>query len=221
MFTSIRLTAANTVILLVLAFRPIAAQEATAGFQNVVTSARAANSVAPLTISSADLAAALSAPTASDGQDAAAPPPRAFEYSDAYRLRAKVHKVASIATLPLFGAEVIVGQKLYNNPQDGPKGAHGALAAGIGTLFGINSVTGVWNLMEARKDPNHSTKRWVHGLLMLGADAGFVATAALGPHEERFEPSQGSKATHRAVAFSSMGVATVGYLVMLLGGGGQ
>ena len=132
-----------------------------------------ASVVAPLALSTEAVAAAT--------QDAAAPPSKAFEYSDAYHTRAKIHKYASFATLPLFVTEGILGQSLYNDPTSGKKTAHLAVATGIGTLFGINTVTGVWNLVEARKDPKGSTRRWVHGLLMLGADAGFLATAATGP----------------------------------------
>lgn len=151
-------------------------------------------------------------------EPASSPPPKAYEFSDAYRVRAKIHKISSFATLPLFGTEAFLGQSLYNNPTSAKKDAHLAVAAGIGTLFGINTVTGVWNLVEARKDPKGRGKRWVHGLLMLGADAGFLATAALGPgDDDRFESEGGSRSTHRAVAFTSIGVATAGYLVMLLG----
>jgi len=152
-----------------------------------------------------------------DPQQGSAPPPVAFEHRDGYRLRGKVHRIASFATLPLFGAEAFVGQSLYNNPTSTKKDAHLALAAGIGTLFAVNTVTGVWNLIEARKDPNRRTQRLVHGILMLAADAGFLATAALGPESE-FGESEGSRSTHRAMAFTSISLASAGYLVMLLGG---
>src|SRR3954467_9949476 len=127
----------------------------------------------------ASTAAAQLAPV--QDQQASAPPAVVIEYSDAYRLRAKIHKIASFTTLPLFAAEGVVGQKLYNariNLEDTNtlKSTHLALAAGIGGLFGVNTVTGVWNLIESRHDPNHRTIKWVHGLLMLGADAGFLAT---------------------------------------------
>jgi len=145
-----------------------------------------------------------------------APVPQAFDYSDAYRLRAKIHKVSSLGTLPLFAAEGIIGQSLYSKPTSGKKDAHLAVAAGIGALFAVNSVTGVWNLVEARKDPSHRKRRLLHGLLMLGADAGFVTTAALGPSSEHGEVSD-SRGAHRAAAFTSIGLATTGYLVMLLG----
>lgn len=147
----------------------------------------------------------------------APPPPVAFEYSDGYRLRAKIHKLASFATLPLFGAEAIVGQSLYSDPTDGKKNAHLAIAGGMGALFAVNTVTGVWNLVEARKDPVHRTRRMAHGLLMLAADAGFLTTAALGPESEHGEV-EGSRGMHRAVAFTSIGLATAGYLMMLFGG---
>jgi hypothetical protein len=148
---------------------------------------------------------------------ATAPPPVAVEYSDAYRLRAKIHKVSSFATLPLFGAEAIIGQSLYSDPTQGKKDAHLVTAAGIGALFAVNTTTGVWNLIEARKDPLHRSRRLAHGLMMLAADAGFLATAALGPESEH-GTSEGSRATHRAVAFSSIGLATASYAIMLFGG---
>jgi hypothetical protein len=147
---------------------------------------------------------------------ASAPPPKAFEYSDAYKTRAKIHKISSFATLPLFATEAVLGQSLYSNESSGKKDAHLVVAGAIGGLFGVNTVTGVWNLVEARNDPNHRGRRLAHGLLMLGADAGFLATAALGPNSER-GVRQESASTHRAVAFTSLGVATAGYLVMLFG----
>jgi hypothetical protein len=125
--------------------------------------------------------------------------------------------VSSFATLPLFGTEAILGQSLYTDPSSSKKSAHLAVAGGIGALFAVNTVTGVWNLVEARNDPNKRGRRLLHGIMMLGADAGFLATAALGPESEHGE-IEGSRSTHRAVAFTSIGVASAGYLVMLLGG---
>jgi hypothetical protein len=179
---------------------PLSATNATA--QSV---AATAGSIAAAT----DLAPAAAQPTV--------PPAVAFEYSDGYRLRAKIHKVSSFATLPLFGAEAIIGQSLYSNPTQGKKDAHLATAAGIGALFAVNTTTGVWNLIEARNDPNHRGRRLAHGLMMLAADAGFLATAALGPESEH-GTVEGSRSAHRAVAFTSIGLATASYLIMLFGG---
>ena len=156
-------------------------------------------------------------------QGASAPPAQVIEYSDAYRVRAKIHKMASIATLPLFAAEGFVGESLYNNPTDGKRNAHLAIATGIGGLFGVNTVTGVWNLVESRHDPNHRTIKWVHGILMLASDAGFLATAATGPggRERRsfdLTTYENNRTLHRTLAFTSISTATAGYLIMLFGG---
>jgi hypothetical protein len=140
------------------------------------------------------------------------------EYSDGYKTRAKIHKIASIATLPLFVANYFVGQNLYDHPgeENSQKGLHGFLGASTGVLFGLNSVTGIWNLYEGRKDPNHRARRMTHGILMLVASAGFVATAAMTPDSEgSYQSYVDGRSRHRTVALSSMGVATASYLMML------
>jgi hypothetical protein len=169
------------------------------------------------------LATVAGSPLTLHGTDDQAAAPRrvvAFEYSEGYKTRAKIHKIASFATLPLFAATWYYGQKLYDNPgeSDSNKGAHAFLGASTGVLFGINSVTGVWNLMEARKDPSHRTKRTIHGILMLAADAGFLATALTIPDNEGdYQTYQDNRSTHRTVAITSMAIATVGYVMMLFG----
>jgi hypothetical protein len=163
--------------------------------------------------------AAVTAVDETQGQPAR---PVAIEYSDAYETRAKIHRVASFATLPLVGTELILGQSLYNSGSTGVRAAHIAVGTGIVGLFGVNTVTGVWNLWEGRTNPAGRTKRLIHGLLMIGADTGFAATAMTGPHRSRngvpsqtFETNAG---THRTIAITSISLATTGYLVMLLGG---
>ena len=139
--------------------------------------------------------------------------PMAFEYSDAYNTRRKIHMIASYATIPLFAAQYWAGEKLFDDSDDSSaKSLHGALTIGIASLFAVNTVTGVWNLWEARKDPNGRTRRLVHGLLMLGADAGFAATGALAPDGD----DDSRRSTHRNVAISSMGVAAASYVYMLV-----
>ena len=146
-------------------------------------------------------------------QPASPRPTVVANYSDAYVTRRKIHLYASFATAPLFVAQYFVGQKLYDEGgSDGARGAHSALGVGIGALFGVNTVTGVWNLWEARHDPNGRRRRLIHGISMLGADAGFVATGLLAPGDE----GGGSRSTHRAVALTSMGVAAGSYVYMLL-----
>jgi hypothetical protein len=141
--------------------------------------------------------------------------PQAFEYSDAYNTRRKIHLIASYATIPLFVGQYIAGEKLYDgNGGSTARSAHGALAGGLAALFAVNTVTGVWNLWEARKDPNGKTRRLVHGLLMLGADAGFAATAAMAPDDDEGRVSS-NRSTHRNVAIASMGASAASYLYML------
>ena len=165
-------------------------------------------------------------PEPAAGQTAPPVHAAAITYSDGYLLRAKIHKYASFATLPLFATEVALGQSIYNDPTNAEsrKGAHIAVGTGIIGLFGVNAVTGVWNMVEDRHNSQGHKLRLIHGLLMLTANAGFVATAATGPHEHEAEgrhfatvPSESDKALHRGLAIGSMAVGTVGYTIMLFG----
>lgn len=153
--------------------------------------------------------------------DPQTPAPRvaAFEYSDAYKTRAKIHKYASFATLPLFATEYALGQSIYNTSSSGKKSAHIAVGTGIIGLFGVQAVTGVWNMVEAHKDPHGSKRRLVHGILMLASGAGFAITPMVAPSShDRFENSGGNRSLHRNVALTSIGIGTAGYLTMLFGG---
>ncbi len=147
--------------------------------------------------------------------------PKAREYSPGFYTRLSIHKYASYATIPLFGAEYFVGQKLYNDTTtrgSSLKGVHSALALGIGALFAVNTVTGVWNLWEQRQEPAGRARRYVHAFLMLASDAGFLATAATAPGGRDRVPGQraAGASTHRTLAMTSFSAATVGYLLMLI-----
>jgi hypothetical protein len=145
------------------------------------------------------------------------PRAKAFEYSHGYEVRRKIHVYASVATLPLFVTQVVLGQKLYDQTaSDSVRTAHVAVASSIAALFGVNTVTGVWNLKEGWKNPTHRGRRLAHGLMMLGADAGFVATGLLAPDRDNPEEFLDKRGTHRAVALTSMGIATASYLMMLI-----
>jgi hypothetical protein len=160
------------------------------------------------------------APVAAPAQTPVSKPAPVVEYSDAYQTRAKIHKIGSFAMLPLAGAEYLLGTSVYNGNID-KKGAHVAVGATIGGLFAVNTVTGVWNLVESRHDPNGRTKRWIHALLMMTADAGFLATATITPESERRLQLTGgvdsNRSLHRTLALTSLTVGTVGYLIMLIG----
>ena len=142
--------------------------------------------------------------------------PAAIQYSEFYNTRRKIHMIASWATIPMVIGESIAGQKLYDgNGSESAKSAHGAFTAGLAALFGINSVTGVWNLWEGRHDPNGKTRRIVHSALMLGADAGFVVAASLAPDDDDGSFTS-DRSAHRNVAITSMAVATASYIYMLV-----
>ena len=82
----------------------------------------------------------------------------AIEYSDAYSTRQTIHKISSMAMLPLFAAQYVSGQQLMLHGADAApwaRSSHGVLAGAVGTLFAVNTVTGGLNLWEGRKDPNH------------------------------------------------------------------
>lgn len=92
---------------------------------------------------------------------------------------------------------------------------------GIIGLFGVNTVTGAWNMFgEGWQEKEGRTLRLVHGLLMMAADVGFVDTWATGPHSGRLRTAlnfENQKTTHRSVVIASISVGSAGYLLMLLG----
>jgi hypothetical protein len=163
----------------------------------------------------------LAVPSTLFEQDTAQQPvhPAAIEHSDGYRTRAKIHKYASFATLPLFAAELALGQSL-DGTNDSKKGAHAAVGAGIVGLFAVNTVTGAWNMFgEGRRDTEGRTLRLVHALLMMAADVGFVATTLSAPStgQKGALTFESDRRTHRNLAIASVSVGTAGYLIMLLG----
>jgi hypothetical protein len=149
------------------------------------------------------------------------PPARAFIYSDAYQTRASIHKKASFAMLPLFIAEAVIGQQMFNDPSSitsGKQTAHRAIGIGIGSLFAVNTVTGAMNLWEGRKDPNGLMKRTIHATLMMMADVGFLATAATRPDSTTIDGLtiyDAKKNQHMTIAYASITAATIGYVMML------
>ena len=135
----------------------------------------------------------------------------AVEYSDAYYARLTIHRVGSYTMLPLFAAEYFLGDRLLRRrgEEDWIKPVHEGVAMGIGGLFTVNTVTGLWNLWDARHDPHGRTLRIVHTTLMLAADAGFALTPLFADDDD-----DGSLSLHRNVAIGSMSAATLGTAIM-------
>lgn len=146
--------------------------------------------------------------------------PVAIEYSDWYARRLKIHQVASWAMLPLFAVQYTAGQQLLDKGKDGaPQWArdwHGPLAGATGALFAVNTITGGWNLWDARKDPQGRRWRTAHAVLMLVADAGFAITPAFAEDDDEGGGGGGSRLqTHKTMAITSMGIAAASWLMML------
>ena len=145
--------------------------------------------------------------------------PRAIEYSDGYYTRLTIHRYASYAELPLFALEYGLGQRILNGQRtgdfasSGTRSAHKVVAGGLGVLFAVNTVTGVWNMIEARHDPAGRTRRDIHALSMLLADAGFLWTASLAGDARE---TQNGANCHRNAAIASISVATASTLMMWL-----
>ncbi len=115
-----------------------------------------------------------------------------------------------------MAAEYVLGERLlhdeqHGRPPSGLKTAHVVVAGGLGVLFGANTITGVWNLWESRHDETGRTRRLIHSLSMLTADAGFAVAGALGGSAKH---NLAGAQLHRTVAISAMSVATAGTLLM-------
>lgn len=140
----------------------------------------------------------------------------AVEYGSGYATRLKIHQILSWTMLPLFALQYASGSQILeygNSAPDWAQDLHGPTATALAAVFAVNTVTGVWNLWDSRKDPAGRTRRYVHAGLMLIADAGFVYTGSLA---DEAEGSDEIREQHRNAALASMGVATASWLMMLI-----
>lgn len=150
--------------------------------------------------------------------------PQAVSLSDGYYTRLDIHRYASYATLPLFLIEYLAGQKLLEKGSAAPLWAervHKPAAYAVAGVFTLNTVTGLLNLAEASKVPQGKKRRWVHSILMLAADAGFIYGVSVAPSTAKIDAriasgKVGGWTPHKISTVASMGVATVGYLLMYL-----
>ena len=142
---------------------------------------------------------------------------KAVEVSEWYERRLRIHRYGAYATIPLFIFQAAAGNQLYNKGEGAPgwaKTGHRVGATGLATVFTTNTVTGLWNLWDSRSVPQGRTRRTIHTLLMLTADAGF-AYAGIKLSEDA-EQSAAARRKHRNTAYASMGVAVTGAGMMLL-----
>lgn len=143
-------------------------------------------------------------------------PQQLVEYSELYGIRADIHRALSWAMIPLFVGSAYTGFQLRNKGDDAPqwtRDAHGPLAGATAVVFGMNTLTGLWNLIEGRKDPDGRAKRIVHGAMFLAAGAGFAYVTAAG---DNIRSTGRSNHWHRDVALGSMAVSVTSWALMAL-----
>lgn len=148
--------------------------------------------------------------------------PRAISLSDGYYTRLDIHRYAGYAVLPLFAIEYLAGQKLLEKGSEAPLWAekvHKPAAYVVAGIFTLNTVTGIMNLAEASKVKQGKKRRWVHSVMMLAADAGFIYGATVAPSTAKIDAriaagTRGGWTPHKISTVASMGVATFSYLMM-------
>jgi hypothetical protein len=143
------------------------------------------------------------------------PRPRAIEYPDAYYTRLEIHRDLSYAIYPLYVAQYIAGEELWKKSRDAPtwaKTGHRVFATALVGVFGVNTVTGLWNLWDARNDPDHRVLRTIHALTMLAADGAFsYAGSTLATQAQN---SLSKRRLHKTITISAMGVTALSSLIM-------
>jgi hypothetical protein len=141
------------------------------------------------------------------------------EYSDWYGRRLAIHRTLSWTMIPLFAVSYWTGERLARDGRvNSPyyiRALHPYAATGAAVVFGVNTVTGVWNLWDARHDPEGRKRRIIHSVLFMIADGGFAYAGSIG---KQARDNSEIRNRHRTVALSSMGVSYVSMMIMLLGG---
>ncbi len=140
---------------------------------------------------------------------------RAVEVSEWYGRRLMIHRALSYAVIPVFAVQWYAGEKLYATGVPIPSWAKPVHQVGAGTvagIFGVNTVTGLWNLWDSRHTPEHRALRTTHALLMLAADGAFAYTGI--KLSQDADSDLDKRRQHRAVALAAMGV-TVGSGVIM------
>lgn len=141
--------------------------------------------------------------------------PRAVEVSDWYGRRLTIHRYLAYSVIPLFAAQYVAGNQLYHESASAPtwaKTTHRTVASTLVGVFGVNTVTGLWNLWDSRSVSEGRLLRTAHALTMLAADAGFTYAGAKLAREA--ETSAVKRRQHRDVALASIGLTVAGGLMM-------
>jgi hypothetical protein len=149
---------------------------------------------------------------------------RAVMLSDGYYKRLDVHRIIGYGVLPLFLLQYLSGQQELEKGSAAPLWAdkvHKPAAYLLAGAFTVNTVTGLWNLAAASKVQRGKTRRWVHSVVMLASDAAMVYGVAKAPTIQKIDAriaagKRGGWTPHKAFTITSMGLATVGELMMYI-----
>lgn len=144
------------------------------------------------------------------------PKVRAVEYSGFYNARLKLHRALSFTMIPLFIGSYVTGDQILRHRNNPPKWAtdlHKPFAIATGSVFAVNTITGLWNLYDSRHNDVGKVKRTVHSLLFIAATAGFTyaGTSLAKDAKAGEDPSH----FHRTVALASMGVSVLSWGMMV------
>lgn len=169
-----------------------------------------------ITASSVDWAALRGDTTATPDTARTRQRTRAVEYSEGYQTRLTLHRTLSYTMIPLFIGSYVTGDQILKNRRNPPgwaKTLHKPFAIATGAVFTVNTVTGLWNLWESRKNSQGQVKRTVHSLLFIAATAGFTyaGTSLARDAVNREDRNR----FHRQVALASMGVSMVSWGMMV------
>ena len=142
--------------------------------------------------------------------------PRAIEVSEWYERRLSIHRKLSYTVIPLFAFQYAAGRQLWDHGKGGApawaRDGHPIGAIAIGTVFGVNTITGIWNLWDSRAVEEGRTRRYLHAASMLVADAGFTWAGAKLSKEA--ETSFDKRRLHRTVALTSIGISVTSAALM-------
>jgi hypothetical protein len=165
------------------------------------------------------LAVAAPSPALAEQQDTTRRRARAVEVSEWYGRRLVIHRTLAYAMLPVYATQYVAGTKLYDAQRAGGTPApswarplHKTGAYTIAGIFGVNTVTGVWNLWDSRHTEQNRWLRYSHAAVMIGADAAFAYTGMKLSKEAA--NSQLKRDQHRRVALYAIGASTASGLVM-------
>lgn len=143
---------------------------------------------------------------------------RAVDISPWYERRLLAHRVTAVAVPALFAWQYYQGRRLLDDEAEA-RAAHRAGRTAIVAAFGINAVTGAWNLWESRGAPGGGA-RTAHGLSMIGAAAGFAIAGTRLVDDMRTagtrEALVDARHRHRNLALGSMAVTLVSGTAMWL-----